>query len=276
MEYQGILSKMATALDQDNLAHYHMQLGQDAIMVNDLIGQKITLTHTGNKYCIACQVPLKKTYQQGYCFLCTRRLAQCDICIVRPELCHYHKGTCREPQWGEKHCMQDHRVYLSNASGLKVGITKAPNIPSRWIDQGAIMALEIIQTKTRYQCGLVEAGLKAYFNDKTNWRKMLQNQVEDLDLQAIYQEHHKEISAVVDSVNEKFNDQVVWMHADPSPQSINYKVLDYPEKITSLNFDKNPCIEDTLVGIKAQYLIFKSGVINIRKFAGYEVILSTS
>lgn len=51
--------------------------------------------------------------------------------------CHYDAGTCREPSWGEQFCMTDHIVYLSNSSGVKVGITRATQLPTRWIDQGA-------------------------------------------------------------------------------------------------------------------------------------------
>jgi hypothetical protein len=36
-----------------------------------------------------------------------------------------------------------------------------------------------------------------------------------------------------------------------------------------------PNIEGTLMGIKGQYLIFDTGVINIRKYAGYHLALSS-
>ena len=55
---------------------------------------------------------------------------------------------------------------------------------------------------------------------------------------------------------------------------IAYPVKEYPTKITSLGFDKNPKIEGTLLGIKGQYLIFDTGVINMRKHQGYKIQIS--
>ena len=56
--------------------------------------------------------------------------------------------------------------------------------------------------------------------------------------------------------------------------AISYPVVEYPEKVTSFNFDKSPVVEGTLLGIKGQYLIFDSGVINLRRFSGYEIAIS--
>ena len=50
---------------------------------------------------------------------------------------------------------------------------------------------------------------------------------------------------------------------------IRYPVLEYPEKVRSHNLDKEPRLEGTLMGIKGQYLIFDTAVINMRKYAGY-------
>jgi hypothetical protein len=57
--------------------------------------------------------------------------------------------------------------------------------------------------------------------------------------------------------------------------SIRYPVLEFPEKIKSHNFDKAPVVEGTLMGIKGQYLMFDTGVLNIRKFTSYEVSVGT-
>ncbi|MDE4942635.1 DUF2797 domain-containing protein, partial [Francisella tularensis] len=48
----------------------------------------------------------------------------------------------------------------------------------------------------------------------------------------------------------------------------------YPTKLKSFNLDKDRLIDAKLICIKGQYLIFVSGVINIRKFSGYKCILS--
>ena len=64
-----------------------------------------------------------------------------------------------------------------------------------------------------------------------------------------------------------------YIKEDAALQHIDYPVTSYLDKIKSHNFDKNPHVEGTLLGIKAQYLIFDTGVINIRKFAGYKVTM---
>src|SRR5690606_39924851 len=107
-----------------------------------------------------------------------------DLCIVSPERCHYEQGTCREPAWGEQFCMTDHIVYLANSSGLKVGITRASQIPTRWIDQRASQALPIMRVATRQQSGMVEGLLRGQVADKTNWRALLRGEPAPLDLPA--------------------------------------------------------------------------------------------
>ena len=143
--HQGKSEKLIGVLDSQNLVSYVLPLDGKLVNLNNLIGQKISLEHLGIIHCVACHRLINKSFQQGYCFPCTQKLAQCDLCIVKPERCHFHLGTCREPEWGETHCLQDHVIYLANSSGLKVGITRQKNIlnKSRWIDQGATQALPI-------------------------------------------------------------------------------------------------------------------------------------
>jgi hypothetical protein len=59
--------------------------------------------------------------------------------------------------------------------------------------------------------------------------------------------------------------------SDIEPIEIRYPVEQYPAKIVSFNLDKNPIAEGTLLGIKGQYLIFDTGVINIRKYTAYQL-----
>ncbi len=48
----------------------------------------------------------------------------------------------------------------------------------------------------------------------------------------------------------------------------------YPEKVTSVGFDKHAEIEGCLAGIKGQYLIFDDNrVLNIRKHNGYRITI---
>jgi len=186
---------------------------------------------------------------------------------MRPETCHHHLGTCREPEWGLSNCFTPHIVYLANSSGVKVGITRKTNTPSRWIDQGAISALPILEVKTRLESGLIEKALKSFITDKTNWRAMLKNETEPADLVSSRASLVGEILGLVDNLDAKtLPDDVI---------NIDYPVLKYPTKVVSLNFDKNPVISGVLNGIKGQYLLLESGVLNVRKFSSYHLTLST-
>ena len=237
-----------------------------SLRVNDYIGSQLSLRFTGEITCINCDRAIKKTFQQGYCFPCFRSLAACDSCVVRPELCHYHKGTCRDEAWGEANCFIPHTLYLANSSGLKVGITRSANPVTRWVDQGATQGIAIGLVSTRLQAGLIEVKLKDNFADKTNWRKMLQGAADPIDLAA---KRAELLASGADWLEEVET-------ASSDPVSINYPVESYLEKISSFNFDKTPEVAGKLLGIKGQYLIFDSGVINIRKFAGYHVEVEAS
>ena len=186
---------------------------------------------------------------------------------MRPETCHYHLGTCIEPEWGLSNCFTPHIVYLANSSGIKVGITRKINTPSRWIDQGAISALPILEVKTRLESGLLEKELKSFITDKTNWRTMLKNETELTDLVTTKSSLLSEVSSLVEKLDAKtFPDDIV---------NIDYPVLKYPTKVVSLSFDKTPVISGYLNGIKGQYLLLEGGVLNMRKFSSYHLTLST-
>ncbi|MCG7586668.1 DUF2797 domain-containing protein [Photobacterium sp. OFAV2-7] len=268
----GTLKKMKSSLG--NEVEYQLPVGDELLPLNPLIGKTLKLTYTGNIFCDACGKKTKKSYSQGHCFPCMKKLARCDMCIMKPETCHYAKGTCREPEWGDTHCMVPHYVYLSNTSGLKVGITRHTQLPTRWIDQGATQALPILKVKTRQISGLVEIALAEMVADKTNWRAMLKGDNENIDLKA-------EAERLLPTIETRLNELLALYGEDAVEQlneelvSIQYPVTQYPTKITSHNFDKNPTVEGTLLGIKGQYLIFDNGVINIRKFTSYEVTVET-
>ncbi|WP_105199444.1 DUF2797 domain-containing protein [Pseudoalteromonas sp. T1lg10] len=269
---QGTLKKMKTQLgDEHNPAvQYQLPVGDELLPLNELIGKTLTLTYSGNIFCSSCGKKTKKSYSQGHCFVCMRKLASCDMCIMKPETCHYDQGTCREPLWGEENCMIPHYVYLANTSGLKVGITRHTQIPTRWIDQGATAALPIIRVQTRLQSGLVEVALAEFIADKTNWRNMLKGTQVEVDLLAARDELLPQIQAKLDELAELFGATAVEV-LDEKVVEINYPVDTYPSKISSFNFDKEPKVSGVLLGIKGQYLIFDTGVINIRKFGAYEV-----
>ena len=268
---RGIVRKMRSRLGQP--VSYSARLGDNEIALNPLIDQQMKLIFSGGIYCIHCNRKTNKSFNQGYCYPCFQKLAQCDSCIIHPERCHFEQGSCREPAWGEKYCMQDHIVYLANSSGLKVGITRATQVPTRWIDQGATQALAIIRVRSRLQSGTLEMAFKQHVADKTNWRDMLKGKAAELDMAG---ERDRLLAACEEDINEltdRFGFFAISVLKGIDPVSIDYPVPAYPEKITSLNFDKEQVVSGTLKGIKGQYLIFDSGVINLRRFSGYEVEL---
>lgn len=193
------------------------------------------------------------------------------MCIVKPETCHYDAGTCREPEWGEQHCMQAHYVYLANSSGIKVGITRGSQIPTRWIDQGAAQALPVFRVASRYQSGLLEVVIKQHVSDRTDWRKMLKGDADPVDLVTLRDELVDTCNQEIAALEKQFGSGNIEFLPDEEVVEISYPVDQYPEKIKSLNLDKTPLIEAALLGIKGQYLIMDSGVINIRKYSGYKV-----
>ncbi len=264
---KGTVLKMRSEIKRSKVI-YSLPLGELNIELNPLIGKEIKLEHSGNIFCIETGKSITKTYNSGYSYEAFISKASCDTCIVQPEKCHYHLGSCREPKWGENHCMRPHIVYLSVTSGVKVGITRKTQVPTRWIDQGAVLARSIYEVPNRLAAGLVETDLKNEFADKTNWRKMLSGQPDGQDLEKIAKEIDKNYS-------ENFKQyQAVFLEDKAS--EIKFPIENYPEKIKSLNFDKQACIEGVLHGIKGQYLYIGEHVLNIRRHQGYEVTLSHS
>ncbi|WP_205067872.1 DUF2797 domain-containing protein [Photobacterium kishitanii] len=268
---QGTLSKMKSSLGE--VVDYYLPIGDQQLHLNPLIGKQLTLTHTGNIFCCSCGKKTKKSYSQGHCFPCMKKLASCDMCIMKPETCHYAKGTCREPQWGEDNCMVPHYVYLSNTSALKVGITRYTQLPTRWIDQGATQALAVLKVKTRQISGLVEVAIAEMVADKTNWRTMLKGNNVDIDLQQQAQLLLPEVKQRLAEITAEFGKDAI-EYLDNDIVDIHYPVDHFPTKIASHNFDKEPVVSGILEGIKGQYLLFDNGVINIRKFSSYEIIVA--
>ena len=258
---QGYTEKLRSQLDET--VQYQLLLNEHSIPLNPYLGKHIQLRFTGNIACINCRKAIKKTFNQGYCYNCFISLASCDMCIMKPETCHYTNGTCREPKWAENFCFQPHIVYLANSSGIKVGITRQTQIPTRWIDQGATQALAIIQTPSRYLAGLIEVTLAKHISDKTNWQQMLKANAQPIDLQA----QRDDLLNLCTNELKNIQYQVL----NENPLTINFPILDYPKKIKSFNFEKQSEISGVLQGIKGQYLILDTGVLNIRKFTGYEL-----
>lgn len=262
------LAKLKTTLHNED-AFYHLRYGAQELPLNEQIGQVLTLQFTGNIFCAACGRKTAKSYHQGHCYPCSQRLASCDLCIVKPERCHFHLGTCREPDWGLQNCFSPHIIYLANTSGLKVGITRESQFPTRWIDQGAIQALPIFKVVSRYQSGLIESTLAKYVADKTNWRTLLKEDAKKIDLVSAAKTLLLKANLELNEITKTFKESCEILSA--KPVSIKYPVNQYLKTIKSLAPEKQPTISGTLLGIKGQYLIFDSGVINIRKHIGYEI-----
>lgn len=270
---RGCLSKMIIEPgDSDAPARYTLRAGEHRLDLNAHLGRKLRLSYTGAIACTHCGRATRKSFAQGYCYPCFKRLAQCDTCLVKPETCHFDVGTCREPDWAERHCFQPHVVYLANSSGLKVGITRRTQLPTRWLDQGAIQALPILEVDTRQQSGFVEMLFKEQVADRTNWRAMLKGDVAPLDLRAERDRLLAALASGLAGLRERFGNDALRV-LDAEPVTLAYPVLEAPTKVVSLNFDKTPEVAGTLLGLKGQYLMLDSGVINLRKFTGYEVAL---
>lgn len=256
-----VLQKMKVANPEN--VQYILGDGETSIKVNDLIGKKVSFNHTNNKYCSVCNNSVKKFFGQGFCYPCFIKAPENSECIIRPELCRGHEGEGRDPEWELKNHVQTHMVYLALTSAVKVGVTREVTTVSRWIDQGAWKAIVLAEVPNRFLAGKLEVALKEHMTDKTNWRKMLKNEMDfTFDLMGF----KKEIEKLVPK------DLVQYVNPSTEVFEINYPVKEYPLKVKSLNFDKTPQISGVLRGVRGQYLLLNDDeVLNIRKFTGYEV-----
>ena len=240
---------------------YFLSLDGQPHPLNPHLGKRVRLGFQGVITCVECGRKIRKTYDEGYCYPCFRDLPETDLCAVRPERCEHDRGDEKAQAFYRTHCRVDHFVYLSLTAGVKVGVTRHWNLPSRWIDQGAVQGLVIARTPERRLAGALEVALARHMADKTNWRKMLKGEVEAVDLTEWRQ---RALAWVPENLRQ------YWME-DQAVQVLHYPVQALPEKIVSHNLDKEPAFTDRLTGIKGQYLIFEHRVINLRKYAGYHI-----
>ena len=263
MQYNGTLLKMETKLA--NPVEYELPIGDELVYMNHFIGKYIAFKWLKEIYCVVCGKKTNKSFAQGFCYPCFLNAPETSECIFRPELCQAQDGIARDMDWAEAHCLQDHFVYLAISSGVKVGVTRSGQIPTRWIDQGAWQAIKLAKTPNRYTAGLIEVALKEHISDRTNWQRMLKNQlIEGVDLTVAKREMIAHLPSELQNYISEENDIT----------EINYPVNEYPEKVKSLSFDKLEEITGRLWGVKGQYLIFDDGtVLNMRKHTGYMVEL---
>jgi hypothetical protein len=156
---------------------------------------------------------------------------------------------------------------------LKVGITRGSQVPTRWLDQGASQALLWFRVPNRHHAGLLEVAIKRHVADRTDWRKLLKGEPEPLDLKVRRDELLDRCGDLLATLPAPLDEQSASALLDEAPRSFSYPVLEYPKKVSSLSLDKTALIEGTLLGIKGQYLMLDTGVLNVRKFAGYHVTL---
>lgn len=256
-----VLQKMDSKLE--STIQYSLRTSDLPIVMNDLIGKEISLSWNGVIICSKCSKQTKKSFGEGFCFTCFSSAAEASPCILHPELCEAHLGKGRDLEFEERNHNQPHFVYLAATDKVKVGVTRATQIPTRWIDQGASSSIILAETPNRYLAGCIEVALKDFFTDKTNWQNMLRNfQDESIDLEEEKWQVHDELPSDLTQY---------WIENDEIT-NLNYPVLEYPEKVSSMSFDKTTQIQGKLTGIRGQYLIFDNkNVINIRRHTGYEI-----
>lgn len=262
MIYEGVLTKMQTEIG--NPIQYYLVFENSFLNVNQLIGKETEIVFQGYK-CLNCGKQ-KKIFRQGFCYDCFMTSPAVGDWIMKPELSTAHLDIeDRDLVYEKKVQLQPHVVYLALSSEVKVGVTRKTQVPTRWIDQGAVQAVPIVEVPNRYLAGITEVALKNHFADKTAWQKMLKNEVLPVDL---LMERQKTFDWLPDEVKP---------HFAPEQQVIDlyYPVVDYPKKISSLNLDKTPSYSGKVSGIKGQYLLFEDGtVFNVRSSEGYVVKIS--
>ena len=259
IKLEGNVKKMKA--ENKGVIQYSFVLSDQITPINEYIGATISLKWNGIINCVKCGNKTKKSFFQGFCYPCFITAPESSECILRPELCQAHKGISRDMEWSKRYCLSNHYVYLSLTSGIKVGVTRYSQIPTRWIDQGAIKALKIARTPNRYLAGAIEVKLKDFVSDRTSWQKMLKN---DADKETDLYQYRETLK---NNLSADLKEYILDVEKE---QSLKYPVAQYPEKIKSINFDKVEEYEGILTGIKGQYIyIDNQYVVNMRKYSGY-------
>jgi len=252
MHYEGVLTKMQTEFS--NPIQYYLVFENSFLHLNQLLNKSLEINFVGYQ-CLECGKK-KKIFRQGFCYDCFMSSASAGDWIMKPELSTAHLDIeDRDLEYEKRVQLQPHIVYLALSSEVKVGVTRKTQVPTRWIDQGAVQAIPIVEVPNRYLAGITEVALKNHFADKTNFRKMLTNDYKSVDL---ISERLKLENLIPSEVKDFFHNTKVDLY------QMNFPVLEYPKKVLSINLDST--------GIKGQYLIFEDGtVFNVRTFEGYVV-----
>lgn len=260
MQYEGVLTKMQT--EAGSPIQYYLVFENSFLNVNQLLGKDLEINFMGF-CCLNCNKK-KKIYRMGFCYDCFYSSPSAGDWIMRPELSTAHLGIAdRDLAFEEKVQLQPHIVYLAASSDMKVGVTRKTQVPTRWIDQGASFAIPLVEVPNRYLAGITEVALKNHFSDKINWKKMLVNDIAPIDL--VVRRNETKL-LLPDEVLQYFETTPEKLY------TLEYPVLEYPKKISSLNLSTTPTYSGKLAGIKGQYLIFQDGtVFNVRSYEGFVV-----
>ncbi|MFB9120539.1 DUF2797 domain-containing protein [Bergeyella porcorum] len=262
MTFRGQLLKMSTQLAEP--IQYYLNLSNDLLHINALIGKTIRIKHIGYQ-CVNCDSD-EKLFRMGFCKKCFFESPYASESIIRPELSRAHLGEEERDLEVEKEIqLVPHIVYLAYTGDVKVGVTRAHQVPTRWIDQGATFALPIAKTNNRYEAGVIEVALKQYLPDKTNYKKMLENDFEgEVDLATFRNE-----------IEQYFPEELKQFYTlDGEIQKLDFP-YQKPEKVSVFTLEKQPEFEGVLCGIKGQYLAFEGGqMMNVRSHEGYVIELS--
>jgi hypothetical protein len=248
-----------------NPIQYYLVFENSFLNLNQLLDKSLVIDFVGYQ-CLNCGKK-KKIFRQGFCYDCFMSSAAAGDWIMKPELSTAHLDIeDRDLDYEKKVQLQPHMVYLALSSEIKVGVTRLTQVPTRWIDQGAVQALPIVEVPNRYLAGITEVALKNLYADKTNWQKMLKNDLPVVDL-------FKERAGLKYMLPKEVQD---YFHPEKDDlYELYFPVLEYPKKVNSLNLDKSPNFSGKLIGIKGQYLLFEDGtVFNVRTFEGYVVKIS--
>jgi hypothetical protein len=264
-EFSGTLLKMRFRNNgQENIIKpsYFLHSNASEFILNSALGKILKIEFTGKITCVSCGKDTKKSFGQGFCYPCFISVPQTEECVLKPELCQAHIGIARDMEYAKENCLVNQYVYLAFSGGLKVGVTRYHQIPDRWVDQGANKAIKLAVAENRYTAGLIEIALKKILADKTNWRKMLMGNDENISL---IPEKEKALEYLKDK-------DILFTIPDNTEYAIDYPVLNFPSKVNSKDLLKEPTLVGKLIGIKGQYLIFDDGmVVNIRKHSGFNV-----
>lgn len=264
MQYEGVINKMLSETGRP--IQYYLTLGDGFLNMNQLLGRDVELVWKGYQ-CLNCGKK-KKVWRQGFCWDCFSSSPAAGDWIMRPELSKAHLGIAdRDLDYESRVQLQPHIVYLALCTDVKVGVTRKTQVPTRWIDQGACSAVPLVEVPNRYLAGLAEVALKSFYTDKTNWKKMLLNDIMEADL---IEEARKASAHLPDDVKPYLTE------ATPEILELHYPILSHPAQVSSISLDKTQRFQGKLIGIRGQYLIFEDGtVLNVRSHEGLVVELAT-